>query len=146
MTSLMSSDAHYPRCPRVSGLLPHPDAVWRLCPQLPGHAAPALQVTSHDDGWCHKHHDVLRLVDILGIHMGLVTDSVTETLPSPTPVPEEDLETIIAPVILSGSLDILTDEHYDSQVEGDKVVKFDEKDSPSIPAAEETVGEVNMMI
>ena len=98
------------------------------------------------NGVTNKHHDVLRLVDILGIHMGLVTDSVTETLPSPTPVPEEDLETIIAPVILSGSLDILTDEHYDSQVEGDKVVKFDDKDSPSIPAAEETVGEVNMMI
>ena len=30
-------------------------------------------------------------------------------------------------------------------MEGDKVVKFDDKDSPSIPAAEETVGEVNMM-
>ena len=59
------------------------------------------------NGVTNKHHDVLRLVDILGIHMGLVTDSVTETLPSPTPVPEEDLETIIAPVILSGSLDIL---------------------------------------
>jgi len=66
-----------------------------------------------------------RLVDILGIHMELVTDSVTETPPSlrPAPAPEEDLETIIAPV------------------EGDKVVKFDDKDSPSIPAAEETVGE-----
>ena len=101
-----------------------------------------------DVGSQTNNHDILRLVDILGIHMGLVTDSVTETPPTPppAPAPEEDLETIIAPVILSGSLDILTDEdHNASQVEGDKVVKFDEKDSPSIPAAEETVGEVNLM-
>ena len=76
--------------------------------------------------------------------MGLVTDSVTETPPTPVPAPEEDLETIIAPVILSGSLDILTDEHCVSQVEGDKVVKFNDRDSPSIPAAEETVGEVRL--
>ena len=103
----------------------------------------------------HKNHlDIIRLVDILGIHMGLVTDytssvagpdTSTETQPTPpAPAPDDDLETIIASVILSGSLD--DDEHYNvSQVEGDKVVKFDDKDSPSIPAAEETVGEVNRM-
>ena len=100
--------------------------------------------------------DIIRLVDILGIHMGLVTDftssvagpdTSTETQPTPpAPAPEDDLETIIAPVILSGSLETDDDEHLNvSQVEGDKVVKFDEKDSPSIPAAEETVGEVNLM-
>ena len=39
----------------------------------------------------------LRLVDILGIHMGLVT----EAPPTPALAPEEDLETIIAPVMSS---------------------------------------------
>ena len=38
---------------------------------------------------------IVRLVDILGIHMGLVT----EAPPTPALAPEEDLETIIAPVI-----------------------------------------------
>ena len=40
---------------------------------------------------------IVRLVDILGIHMGLVT----EAPPTPALAPEEDLETIIAPVMSS---------------------------------------------
>ena len=48
---------------------------------------------------------ILRLVDILGIHMGLVT----EAPPTPALAPEEDLETIIAPVITSFLPPVLTD-------------------------------------
>ena len=41
--------------------------------------------------------NIVRLVDILGINMGLVT----EAPPTPALAPEEDLETIIAPVMSS---------------------------------------------